>query len=72
MIARMHQLVQTRSQFIIATHSPILMAHPGAWLCQITPEGLARIEYRQTEHYIISKRFLNDPDTQLARLLSQS
>ena len=72
MIARMHELVQTRSQFIIATHSPILMAYPGAGLYQITSEGLARIEYRQTEHYIISKRFLNDPDTQLARLLSQS
>jgi predicted ATPase len=70
MIAPMHQLVQARSQFIIATHSPILMAYPGAWLYQITNDGLVRIDYRQTEHYIISKRFLNDPDTQLARLLS--
>jgi predicted ATPase len=70
MIARMHQLVQTRSQFIIATHSPILMAYPGAWLYQITPEGLARIEYQHTEHFIVAKRFLNDPKAQLDRLLS--
>ncbi len=70
MIARMHQLVQMRSQFIIATHSPILMAYPGAWLYQITPEGMARIEYQQTEHYIVAKRFLNDPKAQLDRLLS--
>lgn len=70
MIARMHQLVQARSQFIIATHSPILMAYPDAWLYQITPEGLARIEYQQTEHYIVAKRFLNDPKAQLDRLLS--
>lgn len=70
MIARMHQLVQSRSQFIIATHSPILMAYPDAWLYQITSEGLARIEYRQTEHYIVAKRFLNDPTAQLDRLLS--
>jgi predicted ATPase len=70
MIARMHQLVQSRSQFVIATHSPILMAYPDAWLYQITTEGLARIEYRQTEHYIVAKRFLNDPKAQLDRLLS--
>lgn len=70
MIARMHQFVQSRSQFIIATHSPILMAYPDAWLYQIAPDGLARIEYRQTEHYIVAKRFLNDPKTQLDRLLS--
>lgn len=69
MIARMHQLVQSHSQFVIATHSPILMAYPEAWLYQIAPDGLARIEYRQTEHYIVAKRFLNDPQTQLDRLL---
>lgn len=70
MIARMHQLVQSRSQFIIATHSPILMAYPDAWLYQITAEGLMRIDYRQTEHYAVAKRFLNDPDGQLRQLLS--
>jgi len=70
MLSRIHQLVQARSQFIIATHSPILMAYPGAWLYQITPEGLTRIEYQQTEHYIVAKRFLNDPKGQLDRLLS--
>jgi predicted ATPase len=70
MMARVHQLVQARSQFIIATHSPILMAYPDAWLYQITAEGLARIEYQETEHYIVAKRFLNDPKGQLDRLLS--
>jgi predicted ATPase len=65
-----HELVQSRSQFVIATHSPILMAYPDAWIYQITPEGLTRTEYRQTEHYIVAKRFLNDPKTQLDRLLS--
>jgi len=70
MLARMHQLVQSDSQFIIATHSPILMAYPDAWLYQITAEGLVRTDYRQTEHYIVAKRFLNDPDGQLDQLLS--
>jgi|SRR5882724_3841217 len=69
MIARLHQLVQTQSQFIIATHSPMLMAYPNAWIYQITPSGLDRVDYRETEHYIVAKRFLNDPDAQLANLL---
>lgn len=70
MITRMHQLVQARSQFVIATHSPILMAYPDAWLYQITAEGLARVEYRETEHYIVAKRFLNDPEGQMRKLLT--
>jgi predicted ATPase len=69
MLVRLHQLVQSRSQFVIATHSPILMAYPNAWLYQITAGGLKRIEYRETEHYIVSKRFLNDPEGQMKRLL---
>jgi predicted ATPase len=69
MIVRMHELVQSHSQFVIATHSPILMAYPDAWLYQIAPDGLVRIDYRQTEHYIVAKRFLNDPEAQLDRLL---
>ena len=35
MLARLHQLVQSRSQFVIATHSPILMAYPDAWIYRI-------------------------------------
>jgi predicted ATPase len=69
MLVRLHQLVQSRSQFIIATHSPILMAYPNAWLYQITADGIKRIEYRETEHYIVSKRFLNDPEGQVKKLL---
>jgi predicted ATPase len=69
MMSRIHQLVQKRSQFVIATHSPILMAYPNAWLYQITTEGLARIEYQQTEHYIVAKRFLSNTEAELRRLL---
>jgi len=46
------------------------MAYPNASLYQITSDGLAPIEYRQTEHYIVAKSFLNDPEKQLERLLS--
>ncbi len=69
MIVRMHQLVQDQSQFVIATHSPILMAYPNAWIYQITAQGLERVALEDTEHFIVAKRFLNDPRAQLEILL---
>jgi predicted ATPase len=71
MISRIHQLVQTRSQFVIATHSPILMAYPNAWIYQIGGGGLERVSLEETEHYVVAKRFLNDPHQQLARVLDE-
>jgi predicted ATPase len=70
MIARLHQLVQARSQFIIATHSPILMAYPDACIYQISDSGIERTEYEQTEHFLVAKAFLNNPRRQLDVLLN--
>jgi predicted ATPase len=72
MISRIHELVGKRSQLVIATHSPILMAYPNAWIYQIGADGLERVALEDTEHYIIAKRFLNDPHQQLERLLEDS
>ena len=69
MISRMHELVQASSQFLIATHSPILIAYPNAWIYQIIEDGLRRVAYEQTEHYAVTKRFLNDSKRQLEILL---
>jgi predicted ATPase len=69
MIVRLHELVGSRSQFVIATHSPILMAYPNAWIYQISEQGLRRVRLEETEHYVVAKRFLNDPQGQIARLL---
>lgn len=69
MISRLHQLVQDRSQFVIATHSPILMAYPNAWIYQINARGLERVALEDTEHYVVARRFLNDPKRQLDLLL---
>jgi predicted ATPase len=69
MIARIHQLVGARSQFVIATHSPMLMAYPNSWIYQIGANGLARVSLEETEHFVVAKRFLNDPQQQLRRLL---
>jgi len=69
MMSRMHELVQARSQCIIATHSPILMAYPNACIYEITTDGLRQVSYEHTEHYAVAKRFLNDWKRQLEILL---
>jgi predicted ATPase len=69
-LARMHVLISKRSQFIIATHSPILMAYPDAWIYCCTPDGLKRIAYEETEHYRITRGFLNNPNGTLDVLFS--
>ena len=67
-LARMKQLLDMNSQFIIATHSPILMAYPGAIIYSMTESGPQRIEYKQTEHYEITKAFLENPERMLREL----
>lgn len=72
MLARMHRLVGLHSQFIIATHSPILMAYPDAWIYQLNAEGIQRVAWQETDHYIITKQFLNNHDRMLGELLADN
>ena len=65
-----HDLADWESQFIIATHSPIILAYPDAWIYVLSDEGLTRTAYTDTEHYIITRRFLQDPAKMLAILLA--
>jgi len=67
-LCRMRQLIKKDSQFIIATHSPILMAYPGALIYQIDQSGIYPIKYEDTEHYYITKSFLNNPAPMLDEL----
>lgn len=69
MIVRLHELVEANSQFIIATHSPILMAYPGAKIYQIGEAGLELTDYKNTEHFLVARAFLNNPTSHLAHLL---
>ena len=71
MLTRMHDLIAEKSQFIIATHSPILMAYPDAWIYQIGPKGLDRVAYEDTEHYQVTRDFLNRPEMMLDILLDR-
>ncbi|MBZ0230709.1 MAG: AAA family ATPase [Deltaproteobacteria bacterium] len=65
-----HDLVdRTRSQFVIATHSPILMAYPGATIYHLGPEGIRSIAYEDTEHFRITRDFLNGREAFLRHLL---
>lgn len=52
---------EQRSQLIIATHSPILLAYPGADIFLLDENGISQVKYEETEHYQITKGFLDNP-----------
>ena len=64
-MTRIHDLVRQKSQFIIATHSPILMAYPEALIYQFSTRGIERVAYQDTEHHRITRDFLANPDRML-------
>lgn len=59
------------TQFIIATHSPILLAYPEATIYSCDDNKLKKITYTQTDHYQITKQFLNNPELYLNNLLCE-
>ena len=69
MISRIHQLVQNESQFIISTHSPILMAYKDAKIFQIEHKNIKTVNYVDTEHYTVTRNFLNRYPYQMEELL---
>jgi predicted ATPase len=71
MLSRMRQLIAQQSPFIIATHSPILMAYPGARILELSADGIQSVPYTETEHYIVTKEFLNNPERMLSILLEE-
>lgn len=64
-LSRMHDLAWDESQFIIATHSPILMAYPDAWIYEFSREGIRRVAYEDTEHFQVTRDFLSNPKRML-------
>ncbi len=67
-LAAMHDLVERESQFVIATHSPIIMAYPDAIIYEFSDSGLRIVDYHDTEHYRITRAFLNRPEQLLQHL----
>ncbi len=69
MLTRMHELVLDASQLIIATHSPILVAYPGAQILEIQEGQLRRVEYEETEHFTVTRQFFQQREKMLRILL---
>jgi predicted ATPase len=70
-LSRIHDLILDDSQFIMATHSPILMAYPDALIYQCDAEGMRPIAYEDTEHYQVMRGFLMHPQRMLDTLLER-
>lgn len=70
LLRRMDELIGARSQFVIATHSPILLAYPDACIYALD-DGLHPVAYRDTDHYRVTRAFLEQPEGMLRRLLGE-
>jgi len=60
-----------QAQFLISTHSPILLAYPGAVLFSLDGDGIEEVKYEDTEHYKITRDFLACPPRFLKHLFSE-
>lgn len=72
LMSAIDRLQKNDSQFIIATHSPILMTFPGAEIFELSDKGITSVSYGETEHYQITKRFMDNPDRMLHYLLEDN
>jgi predicted ATPase len=69
-LSAIDQLVKQGSQFIIATHSPILLAYPNAKIVVFDQSGLSETAYEDTEHFAVTRDFLNHYERRLQQLLA--
>lgn len=58
------------AQFLIATHSPILLSYPGATVYSLDGDSIEQVDYRDTEHYCLTRDFLNAPERYLRHLFA--
>jgi predicted ATPase len=59
---------ENRAQFIVATHSPIIMAYPGAVIYSFNEGTIRKVPYLQLEHVTLTRDFLNNPEQFLRHL----
>jgi predicted ATPase len=60
-----------QAQFLISTHSPILLSYPGAVLLSLDGDLIEEIAYRETEHYRVTREFLNSPERYFKHLFRE-
>lgn len=65
-----HQLVEDASQFVIATHSPILLSYPQARIIQFDASGVREVTFEETDPFVITRDFLNNYPQRLAQLFN--
>lgn len=70
-LAMLHEMVLQNAQFIIATHSPILMAYPDAQILSFDGGQVVPMAYEDLEHVTVMRSFLNDPQRYLRYLLGR-
>jgi predicted ATPase len=68
-LRRIHELVQQGSQFVISTHSPIILAYPDAAIYRCTDSGLEPTDYEDAEPVRLTTSFLSSRERFLQRLL---
>lgn len=71
LLVRINELVNLNSQFIISTHSPILLTFPQAQIFEIKKNGIFEKQYFETEHYKLMKNFFENPNQILKSLLKK-
>lgn len=69
-LALMHDYCKQGAQFVIATHSPMIMAYPDACIYVLGEEGIRQTPYQETEHYLLTRGFLANPQRTLNELLA--
>lgn len=68
-IVLLNELIKKSSQFIIATHSPIILGYPEADIYQIDSTSIQKVNYEDTNNYQLTRYFLNNKDKMLKELL---
>ncbi|HNE04230.1 MAG TPA: AAA family ATPase [Anaerolineales bacterium] len=67
-LSALRQMVEEEAQFIIATHSPIILAYPGAQIFSFQNGAIKQVQYEELEHVQLTKDFLNNPQSYLRHL----
>ncbi len=71
LLCLIHDLIEKDSQFIIATHSPILMSYPDADIYELNEEGIRETTYKETDHYRITRDFIDKPEVMYRYLFDE-
>ena len=71
LMQQMDRLVDLDSQFIISTHSPMLITFPDAEIYQIREDGISSVRFQDTDHYRTTVRFLQNPESAIEDILGK-